>query len=92
MFPEAAVALATYKLFPMLEQGTMASSKDTSVADTMRLGLMVTAVVAVLSRCWTLWKERNDMVAAGRQSSMLISLVVGFVLYMILNFLSGAKF
>jgi len=57
--------------------------------DTMRMGLLITALLAVFSRFWTLWKERNEPIATGRQSSMLVSLVIGFVIYMILNFLSA---
>jgi hypothetical protein len=89
MFPEAAVALCAWKLFPMLEEAIMVSPKDKNVPDTMREALMITAVVAVFSRFSTLWKERNEPIAVGRQSSMLVSLVVGFVIYMILNFLSA---
>jgi hypothetical protein len=89
MFPEAAVALGLWKVFPILEEAIVVSTKDKSVFDTMRLGLLLTALVAVLSRFLTLWKERNEPIATGRQSSMLISLIVGFVLYVILNYLSG---
>jgi hypothetical protein len=91
MFPEAAVAFAAWKIFPMLEKAIVDSPKDKDVPDTMRMGLLLTALVAVLSRLFTLWKERNEPIAAGRQSSMLISLVVGFVIYMIFNFLSGGE-
>jgi len=85
------VAFAAWKIFPMLEKAIVDSPKDKDVPDTMRMGLLLTALVAVLSRLFTLWKERNEPIAAGRQSSMLISLVVGFVIYMIFNFLSGGE-
>jgi hypothetical protein len=88
MFPEAVVALGAWKLFPTLEDSIMVSLKDKSVPDTMRMGLLLTTLVAFVSRLLTLWKERNEQIAAGRQSSMLVSLVVGFVLYMIFNFVS----
>jgi hypothetical protein len=88
MFPEAAVALGVWKLFPTLEKTIMVSAKDTNVLDTMRLGLLITFLVGAISRLCTLWKERNEQHAVGRQSSMLISIVVGFVLYFILSFLS----
>jgi hypothetical protein len=89
MFPEACVALSAWKLFPTLEEAIMALPKDRNVPDTMRTSLLLTALVAVISRCLTLWKERNEPCAAGRQSSMLTSLVVGFVLYMLLNYFSA---
>jgi hypothetical protein len=88
MFPEAAVAFGAWKLFPMLEEAILDSHTDKNVPDTMRMGLLVTALVAFFSRLFTLWKERNEQIATGRQSSMLVSLVVGFVLYMIFNFVS----
>jgi hypothetical protein len=89
MFPEAAVALYAWLTFPTLQKAIMVSPKDENVPNTMRMGLLVTALVAFISRLFTLWKERNEPIAAGRQSSMLWSLVIGFIIYIIFNFLSA---
>ena len=36
MFPEPAIALGAWKLYPLLEKDIMASPKDTDVPDAMR--------------------------------------------------------
>ena len=58
-------------------------------AVSLRMALLITAVVAFVSRLFTLWTERNEKIAIGRQGSMLYSLVVAAVLYIILNYLTN---
>jgi hypothetical protein len=89
LFPEAAVAIGAWKVFPLVEKSIIVSSKDKNISDMMRMGLFITAVVAVVSRLFILWKERNENCAIGRQGSMLSSLVVAVVLYMIFDCLSA---
>jgi len=71
-----------------LEKAITVSEKDENALHTVRTGLLIAFAVALLSRLWTLWIDRNEKHAAGRQSSMLISLVVAFVLYFIGSFLT----
>lgn len=89
LFPEAWVAIGAWKIFPKLEEAIMVSAKDTPALEKMRMGLLITTVVAVFVRLFTLWNERNEKQAVGRQGSMLTSLVVAAVLYFILNFLTN---
>jgi hypothetical protein len=89
MFPEAAIALGAWKLYPLLEKDIMASPKDTDVPDAMREALFLSALLGFVSRCFTLWNERNEAKAAGRQSSMLVSIIMGFVIFVIFNVLSA---
>lgn len=90
LFPEAFMAFGAWKVFPLLGKDFVASANadDAEVLHKMRTGLLITTVVAFLARLFTLWTERNEKQAAGRQGSMLTSLVVAAVIYMILNFLS----
>jgi hypothetical protein len=83
------VAIGAWKIFPKLEEAIMVSAKDTPALEKMRMGLLITTVVAVFVRLFTLWNERNEKQAVGRQGSMLTSLVVAAVLYFILNFLTN---
>merc|ERR1719324_2142423 len=89
MFPEAAIALGAWKLYPLLEKDIMASPKDTDVPDAMREALFLTMLLGFVSRCFTLWTERNEAKAAGRQSSMLWSIIVGFVIFVVFNVVSA---
>jgi hypothetical protein len=72
-----------------LEKDIMASPKDTDVPDAMREALFLSALLGFVSRCFTLWNERNEAKAAGRQSSMLVSIIMGFVIFVIFNVLSA---
>jgi hypothetical protein len=88
LFPEACVALGAWKIFPLLEEALMVSVKDKHDLDKMRMGLLITAGVAVIARLFILFNERNAKHAVGRTNNMLWSLVVAVILYIILNFLS----
>ena len=83
------MAIGAWKIFPKLEEAIMVSAKDTPALEKMRMGLLVTTVVAFFVRLFTLWNERNQKESAGRQGSMLYSLVVAAVLYIILNYLTN---
>jgi len=85
------VAIGAWKVFPLLEKSIMDSSKDKDITDKMRMGLLISAVVSIVSRLLTLWKERNDNCAVGRQGSMLSSLVVAVVFYMIFDAISAVN-
>ena len=51
--------------------------------------LFLTMLLGFVSRCFTLWTERNEAKAAGRQSSMLWSIIVGFVIFVVFNVVSA---
>jgi hypothetical protein len=90
LFPQAATAIGAWKVFPMLESAIMVSPKNEEVSEKMRMALLITAVVAFVSRLFTLWTGRNEKIAIGRQGSMLTSLVVFVIIYLIFNNITAA--